>query len=227
MQKELIKDIIEWDLINWSKGLKFWEKNVDIKDKNYTCLELGGRRGGLSLWLAVNNNQVVCTDVNNPEKDASDLHEKYNCSDKITYESLNAIDIGYENHFDVVAFKSIMGAISVKGKDHLKKHTLDEIHKSLKDKGVLLFAENLEASSFHKYFRTKFVRWGYKWNYMKYDEIDDIFSSYSKVKFVTIGFFGVFGRSEKQRQWLGRLDHLLEIFIPRSKRYIIYGIAWK
>ena len=38
MKKELLNDIIQWDVKSWSKALEFWENNVDW-NKVDTCLE--------------------------------------------------------------------------------------------------------------------------------------------------------------------------------------------
>ncbi|RYM32797.1 class I SAM-dependent methyltransferase [Brumimicrobium glaciale] len=224
---ELTQDIFEWDILNWSKALDFWTKEIDIKDKNFKCLELGGRRGGLSLWLAMNNNSVICSDLESPEEIAEKLHTKYNCTDKIEYQSICATDIPYENAFDIVVFKSIMGGISGNGQDHLKKQMIDQIYKSLKPNGKLLFAENLESSFIHKGFRKTFIKWGERWNYLKHDEIKHVFSSFDKVKFKTVGFFGTFGRSESQRNFLSKLDNVVTKVVPKSKRYILFGVAEK
>jgi len=43
-------DIINWDISNWSKAITYREKHIPFKNKNYICLEVGGREGGLSLW---------------------------------------------------------------------------------------------------------------------------------------------------------------------------------
>lgn len=227
MDKQLIKDIFEWDIVNWSKAIDFWTEEVDITSHNLTCLELGGRRGGLSLWLAVNNNTVICSDLESPKTHASELHTKYNCTDKIEYQGINATNIPFENKFDIVVFKSILGGISGNGNDHLKKETLDQIHKCLKPNGKLLFAENLEASFLHKRFRKVFVKWGSRWNYLKYDEIENVFGSFESVKYKTVGFLGTFGRSEKQRHFLSKMDNLVERIIPKRKRYIVIGVAEK
>jgi len=227
IDKELIEDIIEWDVANWSKSIIFWERKIDLKDKNYSCLELGGRMGGLSLFLAKNGNNVICSDLESPEELASDLHKKYGYESRISYQSIDATRIPYENKFDIVTFKSILGGISRNGNNKLKKITLDEIHKSLKPKGKLLFSENLEASFIHKFFRKRFVKWGTEWNYLKYYEIDELFSSYSKLEYITVGFWGTFGRTEKQRKFLGRIDNVFDKIVPKSKRYIVAGIAEK
>ncbi|UCH64581.1 MAG: methyltransferase domain-containing protein [Ignavibacterium sp.] len=225
--KQLIKDIIDWDVVNWSKSIMFWQKKIDLKNKNYTCLELGGKRGGLSLFLAQKGNNVICSDLESPENLASELHRKYKAESRINYESIDATKIPYENKFDIVTFKSILGGISRDGNNWLKKITVNEIHKSLKLSGKLLFAENLEASFIHKFFRKRFVKWGVEWNYLKYNEIEEIFSSYSKLEYITVGFWGTFGRSETQRKFLGKIDSLFEKIIPESKRYIVIGIAEK
>ncbi len=227
LDKKLIDDIIEWDVVNWSKSIIFWKRKIDLKDKNYSCLELGGRRGGLSLFLAENGNNVICSDLESPEEFASDLHKKYGYESRISYQSIDATRIHYENKFDIVTFKSVLGGISRNGNNKLKKITLDEIHKSLKPKGKLLFSENLEASFIHKFFRKRFVTWGAEWNYLKYSEIEELFSSYSKLEYITVGFWGTFGRTEKQRKFLGRIDNVFEKIVPKSKRYIVVGIAEK
>ena len=79
---KFIEDVVEWDVVNWSKAIGFWTKKVDVKSSNYTCLELGGRRGGLSLWLGKQGNNVVCSDLESPEAIASVLHKKYACTEK-------------------------------------------------------------------------------------------------------------------------------------------------
>lgn len=227
MDEKLKSDIIDWDVVNWSKALHFWSSNVNLTAGNLFCLELGGNKGGLSLWLALNGNKVVCSDLESPEKQASLLHEKYGCIERIEYQSINATNIPYENTFDIVVFKSILGGISGNGNNHLRTKTVEEIYKCLKPGGILLFAENLEASFLHKAIRKRFVKWGGRWNYLKYTDIDELFDSFETVKYETVGFFGTFGRTERQRRFLGNMDQVLRFMIPGSKRYIVYGIAVK
>jgi len=227
MEKELIKDIIEWDVKNWSKALEFWSRKIDIERKNYTCLELGGGSGGLSLWLALNGNETICSDLRSPEAKASALHEKYNVESNVNYEAIDATDINYTDHFDIVVFKSILGGISRNNKDELKQKTIEEIHKCLKSNGMLLFAENLQGSIFHKIMRKWFVSWGSAWNYLKYSEIHELFRLFKKVEFITHGFWGALGRTEFQRTQLGKIDTIFSKFIPSRRRYIVIGIAAK
>lgn len=67
-------DIIQWDVKSWSKALNFWENSVDWS-KVSTCLELGGREGGLSLWLAGKEKKTICSDLKDVHLTASPLHE--------------------------------------------------------------------------------------------------------------------------------------------------------
>lgn len=227
MSKEILKDIIEWDILNWSKAIDYWEKNIDFNNKKFECLEVGGRKGGLSLWLALKGNNVICSDLESPKEYAYEIHKKYECKTLIQYQSIDATNIPHENHFDIITFKSILGGISRNEKNDLKQKTVNEIYKALKVNGVLLFAENIEASFFHQILRRKFVKWGNEWNYLRVDEIENIFSSFKNIKYITVGFFGAFGRTEKQRNILGRLDHFFEKIIPKGKKYILIGIAEK
>ena len=227
MSKQLIEDIIEWDVKNWSRSLRFWANFIELKDGGKNCLELGGRRGGLSLWLAINGHKVICSDVESPELEASKKHVKYSCIQNVRYESINATDIPYENKFDIVVFKSILGGISGNGRDELKQKAIFEIHKSLKPNGKLLFAENLESSVIHKMLRRNFISWGDRWNYLKFQEIDSLFSIFGNVQYETTGFFGAFGRSERQRRLLSHFDSVIKPIIPKSKRYVVFGVAVK
>lgn len=220
MEKEMLRDIVAWDIVNWSKAIKHWQNTAPVLNKDYECLELGSSKGGMSLWLALNGNKVLCTDLNGPEEAAYQIHEKYNCSSKITYASMDATNIPHENKYDVVIFKSIIGGIPQD-----KAKTLTEIHKALKPGGKLLFAENLEATGLHKILRKNFGTKG--WDYLKMDEIDKVFSAYSKVTYTTAGFFGCMGRNEWQRNFLGNVDTMLNWIIPNRSKYILIGVAEK
>ena len=227
MEGNLLKDIVEWDILNWSKAIDYWENKADLKTEKLNCLELGGRRGGLSLWIALKGHQVICSDLESPESEASQLHNKYKLSGNINYQSINAAKIPYENEFDIVIFKSILGSVCRGGNDKLKKEVIDGIHSSLKPNGKLLFAENLTSSFIHKFFRKKFTNWGSQWNYLSYTEIDHVFSSFSKISYTTVGFFAAFGRTEKQRNFLAKVDGIIGVLIPESSKYILIGIAEK
>ncbi len=222
------KDYIEWDVKNWSKALKYWQSMIDSDLKGKKCLELGGRRGGLSLWLAEKGAEVLCSDIENPLNEAKEFHDKYSFSGSISYQAIDATEIPYENEFDIIAFKSIIGGIARNKKDHMKTKVLKEIQKALKPGGKLLFAENLESSNLHQFLRKKFIRWGNEWNYFKFAELNSLFSCFDSFNYKTQGFLGAFGRKEWQRSMLAFFDELIfNRIISKKNRYIVFGVAGK
>ncbi|MCO5272952.1 MAG: class I SAM-dependent methyltransferase [Cyclobacteriaceae bacterium] len=226
--KGIINSIVEWDVINWSKALDHWERNVFTNEKKLTCLELGGRRGGLSLWLATKGNEVICSDYENPEPIASKIHKEHSFIGTISYQAIDATQIPYEDYFDIIVFKSILGGISRNGNSHLNQKVIDEVFKALKPGGKLLFAENLEASAIHRFFRKRLTRWGKYWNYLTIDEVPMMFKKYENVSFESVGFLGAFGRNEWQRSILGHLDTVIfDKFLSRKMRYVVFGVATK
>jgi SAM-dependent methyltransferase len=227
MKYEILKDIINWDIINWSKALMYWDKNFTFNKNNYVALEVGAREGGLSLWLAMKGCKVICTDLESPEKKASEIHKKYTCSSLISYEALDATNIKYNNHFDIITFKSILGGIGRNDTINLKQQAINEMYQALKPDGVLFFSENIEGSMIHRVLRKRFSEWGNYWNYLKYEDVNPLLSAFKQVDYITVGFFGTFGRNEKQRSILGKIDSVFEKIIPKSKRYIVIGIAKK
>ena len=221
-----IKDFVIWDTVNWARAIHYWEKHIPLRAEKLHCLELGSHQGGLSLWLKSHNHEVICSDLQTPEETASAYHKQFGITD-ISYQAIDATNITYKEHFDIITFKSMLGGASRGGNDKNKKIVLEQIHQALKPGGKLLFAENLEASFMHRYLRKKFIKWGQDWNYLKYNETKDLFSIFTDVKFVTAGFFGTFGRNEKQRRILGRIDNFTSPLIPKRFKYILIGVATK
>jgi len=208
--------------------LKFWDQNARLPDKPLQCLELGARNGGLSLWLAQKGYHVLCSDVDNPEPTASPLHKHYEVSDQIEYQAIDAINIPYKNQFDIVIFKSMMGAVGRNGRDDLQKKCINEVYKCLKPGGQLLFAENLKATAMHQFFRSKFVRWSQSWNYLELSKMDDLLSGFRDFTYQTSGFTGLLGWNESVRKVFGTLDQsIFQHTLPHKYRYIIFCMANK
>jgi len=227
LEKNLTKDIMQWDVKSWSKALKYWEKNIDWS-KIQNGLELGGRQGGLSLWLALKGIQTVCSDLKDVKDTAEQLHLQYNISSNIKYQDIDATNIPYENYFDIIVFKSIIGGIGRNDNYEIQKQVFKEIYKALKPGGKLLFAENLIASPLHRKLRKRFVKWGSAWRYVSIKEMNEFLIDFSAYDIKTTGVFAAFGRNEKQRDLLAIIDKLiLNKICTRNWKYICYGIAEK
>jgi len=227
LSRQLVKEIIDWDVENWKHTLNYWNALSFVHEQPLKCLELGGRRGGMSLWLATLGHHVICSDIENPQDTAMPHHTLFQFEGTIEYAAINAIEIPYENEFDLIVFKSIMGGVSRNGNDHLQQQCVDACYKALKPGGVLLFAENTTASCLHQFARKRFVKHGNSWNYLKLNNVPKLFASWSKYECKTIGFWGTFGRTERQRTFLGKIDRVVHYFIPKKYRYIAYGKAIK
>jgi SAM-dependent methyltransferase len=218
---------LQWDINSWSKALFYWKKNVEWDEINI-ALELGGHQGGLSLWLAGLGKKVVCSDLQNVKSTAEQLHVKHMVTDFVVYKDIDATKIPYENQFDLIVFKSIIGGIGRNDNYEIQKTVFKEIHKALKPGGILLFAENLIASPIHQYIRKRFVPWGSSWRYLSLKELEEVLHDFSSVKLLTSGVLGTFGRTESQRSFLSSIDDLaLNHICPKSWKYIGYGMAQK
>ena len=222
----LTHDIIQWDIRTWSRALRYWEAHVNWHDVQH-CLELGGRQGGLSLWLALKNKQVLCSDLSDTELHAKPLHTRHGIQHLITYRDIDATEIPYRDHFDLVVFKSIVGGIG-RNNDKLKQQRVfEQIHASLRPGGYLLFAENLSASPLHRYLRKRFNRWGSYWRYPTLTEMHEFLKPFQRADVQTTGFAAAFGQSETQRNMLAKADEVLSTMLPASWNYVAYGIAIK
>jgi hypothetical protein len=76
MEKQVTKDSIQWDIKSWSKALEYWYTKLDW-DKINCSLELGGREGGLSIWLALKGKKTLCSDIKEVKNTTEQLHILY------------------------------------------------------------------------------------------------------------------------------------------------------
>jgi 2-polyprenyl-3-methyl-5-hydroxy-6-metoxy-1,4-benzoquinol methylase len=229
LDKNLVRDIVQWDVRSWSKALSFWERALARDGVGGRCLELGAREGGLSLWLALKGMEVTCSDVARTESQASPLHKRYGVASQIKYCDIDATDIPFENHFDIVVFKSVLGGVGYDDRLDRQQMAIDQIFKALKPGGRLLFAENLKATRLHAWLRRSHIR-GFvnRWRYVTLDEMRSFFKQYATCEMHTAGVLSLLGRSEAQRNLLALLDRCIPDFlVPKTWKYYVYGIAVK
>lgn len=227
MDKEQLKDILQWDMKSWSAALRFWESKVDWPRVD-TVLELGGKGGGLSLWTALKGKKTVCSDLKNVKATAESLHRKYGVGHLVEYRDVDATDIPYENHFDLVVFKSVIGAVGRMGGIASQQKAFDEIYKALRPGGMLVFAENLTASALHRKLRKRYTSWAGTWRYVTQKELETFLQKYSSCRVKAAGVAGPLGKTEGQRGLLASVDRMvLNHVCPDHWKYIGYGIATK
>lgn len=217
-----LTDIMEWDVVNWSQALPFWLEKTSLQLNKTSALEMGARGGGLSIFLAENCKDVTCTDLTNPEENAKPLHQTYNLSN-IDYKAIDALNLA-ENEKELIVTKSVLGSFD----EDKQNKVISNIHNSLKTGGEYWFIENLESTVVHQLARKKFVKWGNRWNYLAFNNLDNKFKQFSNLKFKTVGLLGAFGFTSSQRNLLGYIDQfVMDKITPVNMNYIVIGIATK
>ena len=232
LTKSLLTDVVGWDVRNWATAVRYWDETIDWSGaETLRCLELGARRGGLALWLALKGKQVVCSDVAHAAEQARPLHAHYGVEGFIEYRDIDAAAIStspeFDDAFDVVVFKSILGGVGSEDRER-QRAVIHEAFRVLRPGGMLLFAENLEGSALHRFLRSRANRWGGRWRYMTVEAFREFLSPFASVEMRTTGVIAALGRTEGQRDFLARFDHgLLNRVVPARWHYIVYGIARK
>jgi SAM-dependent methyltransferase len=228
---ERLKDYLQWDIDTWKHALYYWDTALETHLPDETCdtearaLDLGARDGGLSLYLAEKSFGVVCSDVRGPTESARELHAKHGLARRVTYQTIDATDIPFEDeHFDVVIFKSVLGGIGTFRDYAAIQIAVREIYRVLKPGGLLLFAENQQGSLFHQKARSLFVPWGKRWYYVSLREIKELFADFSVCKIRTYGFFACV---RKDFAPFVALDRLICRSSCSSRHYMAYGYAIK
>lgn len=225
LSKAQIQDILQWDVVNWGRCLPLWEEG--LPNERSVGLAIGDRHGGLAVWLGLQGFETIkCSDIEQPTEKADALIEKYGFGNKIECHPQDMLNMSYpDNYADVLCFKSVLGAI--RSSKALQQQALDECYRVLKPGGVLLFAENTRSTWLHQFARKYFVKWGQSWLYLNYRRDRDLFDRFTSFNYRTTGLLGAFGRNEKQRSALGKLDGTLCLRSKSAFHYIMYGYAVK
>lgn len=224
MDKSLKRDIIQWDIKAWGNVINSWEPILkEVQGGKAACF--GEREGGLSLWFALRGLEVECTDFHLKDELPLEIHVQRGVTDKVNYskQDITSIDLP-DNSYDIVAFKSVIGALN--DKDRQQK-AFNELYRILKPGGYLLFAENTEATAMHRYARNKFTSWGERWRYLQWNEVPEMLSQFSETKLQAKGFWSTFGRNERQRSFLSGIDIAFVPLTPKLWRYFVVGICKK
>jgi len=222
------KDIIGWDYINWGKSLEYFDDHINYNNI-HKVLELGAdsQSSGYSLFFAKKGIQSVCSSYGKINNRLIERHKKYKLDNLISYEILDAKKITYKKEFDLICFKSMLGGICKNGNTQHAKTIFDQIHKALKPNGYLVFSENIESTIIHKFFRKNFI--SKSWNYFPKNELTNLMDdNFKNIKTHSIGLLGCFGRSESQKNYLGKIDeYLFNKIAPESWNYVFFGICQK
>ncbi len=222
------KNYVEWDVRNWTRALDFWERcsRLDLTDKR--VLELGGRNGGLSLWLAEKGARVECADYDGPTDAAVSLHRGASLRHPVVHSRVDATAINSQEAYDLIVFKSVLGSVGKIDGLRSQEKAMAAIFNALKPNGELWFAENLSASPVHKFLRKTFIPWGNDWRYITSKELDSMLDQYDFQTTITLGVTANLGRTEWQRSLLSVADEIVfEPLSPSRWRYIAAGVAMK
>jgi SAM-dependent methyltransferase len=169
---------------------------------------------------------VICSNDLTAADRASAMHRKHGVTANVTYQNIDATSIPYENRFDIIVFKSVLGGIHAEGFAS-QQLAMAQIHKALKPGGRLLFAENLVGTPLHAAARAlAYRRRGITWRFLTLAEIELLLQPFAAHEWHTTGVSAMFGLYEAQRDLLARFDTwVLNMVTPPRWRYVVYGTA--
>lgn len=228
-----IDEIIEWDVLNWSQLVKYWQPILDGLPRNSKILAVGERNGGLSLWLALMGFDVVCTDMKPVTSAAVELHKKYKVAHKIEYMELDILDTGNTQAlYDVVIAKSVIGGLKANRHQSrtrsfdVQKLAVNNIYTLLKPGGYFFSAENLLGGALFRYARK--LKGKHKgWRHLDHRELHELYNQYPIVQIKTFGILPTFFSRRAYNYSMYLINKYILFFMPMRSRYIAFVTAQK
>lgn len=221
---QVCRDVMGWDVLNWSQALDFWDRHLPRRLEHWRALELGAAGGGLSLYLALKGAEVICSNLELPGPVTRECHQRYGLS-QIEYAAVDARQLPYaDESLDLVCFKSVLGGIRKQHPEDPKPAMIAEIWRVLKPGGQLIFAENARGHWLHQFLRRSLVSWSAGWEYLEIQDIERLMRSFARFEHTSCGALALLGRNEMQRRALGQVDRYVVPHMPEAWRYLM--IAW-
>lgn len=228
-----VQDIIEWDVLNWSQLMHYWQPVLQQLPQNSKVLAIGERNGGLSLWLALMGFDVVCTDITDVSAKAVQLHKKYNVADKIQYKVLDIVnDDCQAEQFDVVVAKSVIGGLKANRTDattrsfDIQQQAARNIYRLLKPGGYFLSAENLQGNMLTSAIRR--LRNGNNgWRHLAYHELSTLFAPFALVQTKTFGILPTLFSGTLLNKCMYTINKYALGWLPANTKYIAFITARK
>lgn len=227
------KDVIEWDVLNWSRLVAYWQPVIEKLPRNARVLAIGERRGGLSLWLASLGFSVECTDIADHFHEARTLHHKHGLEKQISYRLLDIVNEcpGAET-YDIIIAKSVLGGLKMDRSDAATRtktaqiQAIENIQRSLKPGGYFFSAENMEGGRLVQLMRSLSGKTR-GWQHLAYKDLTTLFSPFRIVETKTFGILPtLFPYS-----WLNSIMYFLNKYVlfilPVGNRYIAFTTAQK
>lgn len=231
---DLLRDVLEWDVLNWSRMLPVWERSLrNLDPSRARILAVGERGGGVSLWFAQRGFQVICSDLGGPADSARRLHAAYGVSDRVRYESIDVFAISYgPAEFDIVVSKSVIGGLKLVYKDAATRTlanqtlALREIHRVLKPGGVWLGAENMQGSLFHRRLRSA-TKGNVGWRHIAPSDWAELLAPYSRTEIRYFGCIPTLFRKPGLNRLAHSVNRVIDPIIPSHSKYIAFVTATK
>ena len=212
---------INWDKTNWTRALNFLDENKTADFENKNVLELGGGEGSLSMWASHNGAKAICSDIIKPGSLV--LNKLY--KEKVRFEIIDAQDIPYENHFDFIIFKSLLGGIGRNNLFEKQIVVMEQIKKSLKKNGECLFIENMKGTILHQIYRNRYGAGKNQWNYPSLNNFKNLSKNFSRTQFCSFGLLG--SNRVLEKLFRKNFDIKFDQVFPSSWHYIYAGIYQK